>query len=192
MAVPAPASVFHDALPSDDDVIIKFTNCRLADPASLSLPGSSSSSTSPTPNKLVSRDVWVSRATGRILDPQATFFTRRGAPSEVRDCGGRILAPGFLDVQLNGAFGFDFSVPAEHADDYAKGLREVNRQLVRTGVTSYLPTVTSQKPEVYHKVCRLACGGGGRREPWIGGVAGCVCDGGTARTDAAQMPANAD
>lgn len=40
---------------------------------------------------------------GRILDPEKLFFEERRVADEQRDCGGRILAPGFIDVQINGA-----------------------------------------------------------------------------------------
>lgn len=40
---------------------------------------------------------------GRILDPEKLFFEERRMADEQRDCGGCILAPGFIDVQINGA-----------------------------------------------------------------------------------------
>lgn len=46
-------------------------------------------------------DLWVRG--GRILDPEKLFFEERRMADEQRDCGGRILAPGFIDVQINGA-----------------------------------------------------------------------------------------
>lgn len=115
--------------------ITKLTNCRLA-----------------ISDTLVWQDLWVSSASGLILDAQAAFFTQHTRPDAVHDLGGRIVAPGFIDVQINGGFGFDFSVPSER---YAADLAMLNRELVKTGVTSYVPTLTSQRSEVYHKVCRL-------------------------------------
>ena len=117
---------------SPNPTVVKLTNCRLA-----------------IGDELVWRDLYVSGATGRILDPQHTFFDLQTTPSETRDLNGRIVAPGFIDVQINGGFGFDFSVPDAH---YGEKLRDVERKLVRTGVTSYVPTLTSQKAEVYGKV----------------------------------------
>jgi N-acetylglucosamine-6-phosphate deacetylase len=70
----------------------------------------------------------------------------------VIDLGGRIISPGLIDIQLNGAYGFDFSVAPEQISEYGKELARLNKSLIRTGVTSYLPTLTSQKSEVYHKV----------------------------------------
>ena len=71
-------------------------------------------------------------------------------------------SPGFLDIQINGAYDFDFSVypppeaevqAYEHSNDedtdssdsadsvYRAGLDRVARRIVETGVTSLLPTV---------------------------------------------------
>ena len=119
--------------------VTKFTNC-------LQVRG----------NDLVREDLWVSSISGRILNGQELLFEYRAAPDCIVDLGGRILSPGFIDTQLNGAYGFDFSViPDEGAAVYGKGVFRVNRNLITTGVTSYLPTMTSQRPEVYHQVGRM-------------------------------------
>lgn len=39
---------------------------------------------------------------GRILDPEKLFFDEQGYADEQVDCEGQILAPGFIDVQING------------------------------------------------------------------------------------------
>lgn len=64
--------------------VLQFTNCRI-------LRGGT----------LLREDLWVRG--GRILDPEKLFFEERRVADEQRDCGGRILAPGFIDVQINGA-----------------------------------------------------------------------------------------
>lgn len=97
-------------------------------------------------------DLCVSSGTGKILQSQEAFYKHRMVPDEIVDLGGRILSPGLIDCQLNGAFGFNFSVVQEDIKSYSKALRHVNKLLIQTGVTSYLPTVTSQKKEVYHTV----------------------------------------
>ena len=125
-----------------DPKIIRFTNGRLA-----------------VDDELVWRDLWVSGTTGKILNHQSEFFDRQAIPAKTHDLGGKIIAPGFIDVQLNGAFGFDFSVPSKR---YGQDLKTLNRKLVRTGVTSYLPTLTSQKNEVYSKVRPLGARKAGR------------------------------
>jgi len=115
--------------------ITKLTNCRL-------IKG----------HQLVEEDLWISSDTGKILNRQETFFSQHAVPDQVIDLGGRIVAPGFIDVQLNGALGFDFSVLHSDMAEYGKEFKRVNRGLIKTGVTSYLPTLTSQKAEVYQKV----------------------------------------
>ncbi|MBE2200894.1 MAG: N-acetylglucosamine-6-phosphate deacetylase [Anaerolinea sp.] len=52
----------------------------------------------------------------------------------VIDAAGLILAPGFIDLQLNGAFGHDFTQRPEM-------IWSVAAQLPRYGVTSFLPTI---------------------------------------------------
>ncbi|WEW59044.1 N-acetyl-glucosamine-6-phosphate deacetylase [Emydomyces testavorans] len=115
--------------------VTKFTNCRL-----------------PIDGKLIEQDLWIDSISGKILQDQRAFYEDRICPDQVIDLGGRILAPGFIEVQINGAAGFDFSVPRATKEEYDAGFRDVNRALIKMGVTSYLPTVTSQKQEVYAKI----------------------------------------
>ena len=115
--------------------ITKLTNCRLA-----------------CGEELEFGDLWVSSVTGKILSGQTTFFDAGILPDKVIDLGGRIVSPGLIDVQLNGAFGFNFSTLPENIHQYPRSLAEVNKRLVTTGVTSYLPTLTSQRAELYKKV----------------------------------------
>ncbi|KAI8674738.1 N-acetylglucosamine-6-phosphate deacetylase [Fusarium keratoplasticum] len=115
--------------------ITKFTNCRLT-----------------RGDNLVSEDLWVSSHTGTILSSQATFFDSGTLPDRIIDLGGRIISPGLIDVQLNGAFGFNFSTLPDDISEYPKAVADVNKKLTTTGVTSYVPTLTSQKPILYQKV----------------------------------------
>ncbi|XP_015991972.2 N-acetylglucosamine-6-phosphate deacetylase isoform X1 [Rousettus aegyptiacus] len=110
--------------------VLQFTNCRI-------LRG----------QKLLREDLWVRG--GRILDPERLFFEERLVADEQRDCGGCILAPGFIDVQINGGFGVDFSQATE---DVGSGVALVARRLLPHGVTSFCPTLVTSPPEVYHKV----------------------------------------
>lgn len=130
-----PASISDLFSTSAREGITKFTNCRLV-----------------RGDQLVNEDLWVSADTGKILESQEAFYTHYVVPDQVIDLGGRIIAPGFIDVQLNGALGFDFSVLHDDMAQYGKEFRRVNRGLIKTGVTSYLPTLTSQRSEVYQTV----------------------------------------
>ena len=64
----------------------------------------------------------------------------RPAGADEIDATGLILAPGFIDLQINGAFGHDFT--ADPASIWA-----VAAQLPRYGVTSFLPTIITSPLE---------------------------------------------
>lgn len=64
-------------------------------------------------------------------------------PTEVLSAS--VIAPGFIDLQVNGGFGFEVG-------DDAAALRGLSAALPRTGVTAYLPTVVSSEPDVYPRV----------------------------------------
>ena len=100
----------------------------------------------------MNEDLWVSSISGKIIHSQASFYDELILPDQTIDLGDRIISAGMIDVQLNGAFGFNFSTLLEDMSQYGKHVKEVNRLLIQTGVTSYLPTLTSQRPELYQKV----------------------------------------
>ena len=59
-----------------------------------------------------------------------------GAHDDVTDVGSEALVPGFVDVQINGGYGHDFSV--------APGtIWAVGERLPETGVTAFLPTIVT-------------------------------------------------
>ncbi|KAF2280198.1 N-acetylglucosamine-6-phosphate deacetylase [Westerdykella ornata] len=145
--------------------IIKFTNCLLA-----------------KDNDLVPGDLLINSTTGKIIDGQKAFYEDRLGPEEVIDLKGRILAPGFIDVQINGAYGLDFSIVPEKAKggiaQYRKDLAMVNKKLIETGVTSYLPTLPTQDCRVYHEVLPELCPTGDARNPKLGAESlGAHCEG---------------
>lgn len=39
---------------------------------------------------------------GKILNPEKLFFDEKGSADVQLDCKGSIIAPGFIDVQING------------------------------------------------------------------------------------------
>ena len=45
-------------------------------------------------------------------------------------------SPGLIDIQINGAYNFDFSVYDGDDEAYKAGLRTVAERIVETGVTS--------------------------------------------------------
>lgn len=50
--------------------------------------------------EITNDDVWVEN--GRILDGSVVFFDQRRSADIQVDCQGYILAPGFIDIQING------------------------------------------------------------------------------------------
>ncbi|KAM4717140.1 N-acetylglucosamine-6-phosphate deacetylase isoform 3-T3 [Anableps anableps] len=67
-----------------DSPIIQFINCRIL-----------------REHTLQREDLWI--RDGKILDPEKLFFDEQGYADQQLDCGGGVLAPGFIDVQINGS-----------------------------------------------------------------------------------------
>lgn len=67
-------------------VILKqFTNCRLI-----------------RNHELIKDDLWVRN--GKIVNPECVFFDEKIGADVKIDCGGVIIAPGFIDLQINGKY----------------------------------------------------------------------------------------
>lgn len=66
--------------------LVQFTNCRLV-----------------RGGKIVTEDdLWVRE--GKIVDPEKIFFDEK-AQSHLRvDCKAALIAPGFIDLQINGKY----------------------------------------------------------------------------------------
>lgn len=63
--------------------IIQFKNCRLV-----------------RNHKIVVDDLWIQN--GKIIDPEIVFFDHKIGSQRKIDCDGAIIAPGFIDIQING------------------------------------------------------------------------------------------
>ena len=95
---------------------------------------------------------------GAIADVDRDGSLAEGA-DEVHEYPDSLLLPGFVDLQVNGAFGVDVaSEPAR--------LAELSRSLLSTGTTAYLPTVISSPEGLYEEAL-----------PAIGGATGGPADG---------------
>ncbi|MCA9875794.1 MAG: hypothetical protein KC441_19115, partial [Anaerolineales bacterium] len=79
-------------------------------------------------------DAAVLVADGRITRIAPTADLPVPPEAQVIEGNGRVLVPGFIDLQLNGAFGHDFTA------DPAR-IWEVAAALPRWGVTAFLPTI---------------------------------------------------
>ena len=50
--------------------------------------------------KLLNQDLWIQD--GKILNPEPVFFERRVLADINIDCGGLIISPGYIELQING------------------------------------------------------------------------------------------
>ena len=141
--------------------VIRFTNGYIALPdgtVSLSAyPSLLARMSSLTMPQCTRTDLYVSPSTHLIVSPQKHFYTSHLSPYRNIDLGGNLLSPGLIDVQINGAYGVDFSeLNTEDVDGgekrYLDGLDKVAKRIVETGCTSFVPTIITQKEELYSKV----------------------------------------
>src|SRR5436190_55241 len=82
-------------------------------------------------------------ATGRFIEVE--FGKTISTVRELSDPSANELwlAPGFVDIQVNGFAGVDFNDPNASLDDVGRALKTI----VHTGVTRCLPTVITGAPE---------------------------------------------
>ncbi|XP_074108969.1 N-acetylglucosamine-6-phosphate deacetylase isoform X2 [Cotesia typhae] len=97
--------------------------------------------------KLINDNLWVRN--GIIVDPEKLFFDEKVKADESIDCYNAIISPGYIDIQINGGFGVDFSYNVDNIED---GISKVAKQLLAHGVTSFCPTLVTSSPETYHKI----------------------------------------
>jgi N-acetylglucosamine-6-phosphate deacetylase len=83
-------------------------------------------------------DIELTNGTISALTPPGTAVDRSGAG--VLDVTGHLVAPGFVDLQINGGWGRDFT-----GDPAA--IASVARHLPSTGVTAFLPTIVTSPGE---------------------------------------------
>ncbi|CAF1237426.1 unnamed protein product [Rotaria sordida] len=93
---------------------------------------------------LIIDDLWIRH--GKIIDPEKIFFDEKIQANIEYDCQGVLIAPGYIDLQINGAFGHDFSSPNEVNENI---LIDVARKLTSHGVTAFLPTIVSSSIDTY-------------------------------------------
>ncbi|KAJ8297912.1 hypothetical protein KUTeg_024443 [Tegillarca granosa] len=115
---------------TDEGPLYQFVNCQLL-----------------RDHQLIKDDLWVRN--GKILDPEKLFFDERVTADIQINCKGNIIAPGFIDVQINGAFGIDFS---SNVEDIEGGINKVAKGLLAHGVTSFCPTIITSPDDIYKQV----------------------------------------
>lgn len=104
--------------------------------------------------KLVDDDVWIDAHNGTVVDPMRRFYEAKSSKEleqeQKVDCHGAVVAPGFIDLQLNGCYGIDFSNVEQMKN--RENIRKCCRELVKTGVTAFCPTLISLKPHEYKEI----------------------------------------
>ncbi|KAK8376513.1 hypothetical protein O3P69_009865 [Scylla paramamosain] len=129
--------------------IVQFKNCRLV-----------------RGRTIVKDDFWVRG--GRIINPEPVFFEEKVQADLTVDCHDALICPGFIDIQINGGYGYDFS---SDLDKLEEGVSTVAKGILSTGVTSFCPTVVTSPSSVYHEVLpRLKRTPGGKEGAGILGI----------------------
>lgn len=83
---------------------------------------------------------------GKIVKPLADQ-----SKAKVIDCKNAIIAPGFIDLQINGGFGVDFTSDIKDAESCIDALQKVGSGILSHGVTSYCPTIVTSPSKVFHQ-----------------------------------------
>lgn len=65
------------------DEIVQFKNCRLI-----------------RNHQIIVDDLWIKN--GKIIDPEPVFFDQKYRSDRQIDCNNALIAPGFIDIQING------------------------------------------------------------------------------------------
>lgn len=74
---------FTGTMTTDEGPLYQFVNCQLL-----------------RDHQLIVDDLWVRN--GKILNPEKLFFDEKVTADIQINCKGNIIAPGFIDVQING------------------------------------------------------------------------------------------
>ncbi|KAG0431683.1 hypothetical protein HPB47_021564 [Ixodes persulcatus] len=97
-------------------------------------------------HKLIQEDLWVRNCL--IINPEPIFYEERATADIQVDCKGAIISPGYIDLQINGGMGVDFS---HNVDIIGEAVAKVAKGVLPFGVTSICPTIVTSTPDVYHK-----------------------------------------
>mmetsp|Transcript_7690 Transcript_7690/g.15321 ORF Transcript_7690/g.15321 Transcript_7690/m.15321 type:complete len:388 (+) Transcript_7690:119-1282(+) len=111
-----------------------FVNAQLVDPQQ--------APTTTEPGSLLSN-------AGVVCSPRTHFFSSEEQPTVV-DCQGKHLTPGFIDVQINGSHGCDYS-----KEPTLESIEHSRRSLLKTGCTSHCPTLVSLTSPEYRSLLPL-------------------------------------
>ncbi|CAN7997548.1 unnamed protein product [Ixodes hexagonus] len=112
-----------------DSCLVQFKNCTIL-----------------RDHQLLQEDLWIRNSL--IVNPEPIFYDEKTSADIQVDCKGAIIAPGYIDLQINGGMGMDFS---HNVDIIGEAVAKVAKGVLPFGVTSICPTIVTSTPEVYHK-----------------------------------------
>jgi N-acetylglucosamine-6-phosphate deacetylase len=87
--------------------------------------------------------VGISPDTGQAVEIEVSAGKITSVRESTRDAGGRFVAPGLIDLQVNGFAGVDYNSPEASLEEIARSIREMRA----TGVTRFFPTVITGSKE---------------------------------------------
>ncbi|KAL0274135.1 UNVERIFIED_CONTAM: hypothetical protein PYX00_006631 [Menopon gallinae] len=96
-------------------------------------------------HQIIQEDLWVRN--GKFVNPENIFFDERNFADKQIDCQGALICPGFIDIQINGGFGVDFSQDITDVD-----VEKVSKGILAHGVTAFCPTLVTSPEEIYTMV----------------------------------------
>ncbi|XP_041973166.1 N-acetylglucosamine-6-phosphate deacetylase [Aricia agestis] len=97
--------------------------------------------------KIIKEDLWI--RDGKIVNPEQVFYIEQVEEDVRIDAENFLIAPGFIDIQINGGWGVDFSFDSENVEE---GVDKVAKQLLAHGITSFCPTMVTSDTEKYTKI----------------------------------------
>lgn len=123
---------------SATQLLIRLYNARLA-----------------TRSGLTYGELWIQN--GKIVDPETRFWNRESSAADRRiDCLGMIIAPGFIDIQLQKACDVDFTSLGEEGAEAetaaGRAVQRVRETLPEYGVTSFCPMIRPSEPCKYPRL----------------------------------------
>ncbi|XP_071549567.1 N-acetylglucosamine-6-phosphate deacetylase [Panulirus ornatus] len=135
--------------PTVHSKIYQFINCRLV-----------------RDGCIIKEDLWF--RDGKIINPEPVFFEERVLADVTVDCHDALICPGFIDIQINGGFGYDFS---SDVDNIEEAVSSVAKGILSAGVTSFCPTIVTSPSSVYRELIpKLKKKEGGREGAGVLGI----------------------
>ncbi|CAG9563121.1 unnamed protein product [Danaus chrysippus] len=97
--------------------------------------------------KIIKEDLWIRN--GKIANPEQVFYVEQEEADITVNSEDSLIVPGFIDIQINGGWGVDFSYDSENVEE---GVKKVSKQLLAHGVTSFCPTMVTSEKEKYSNI----------------------------------------